>query len=122
MFLQKQVTPPSSFPLLLLLLLTPSSSSLARPPPPPPPQDERYLLKFHTGAGASIQAGGREEAKKIHSPVIKFTTMLVRPVATNKRAFYLMNTTQVPTCPPANLPTRSPDHRLLTWPPGQLAT
>ena len=25
----------------------------------------------------------------------RFTTMLVRPVATNKRAFYLMNTTQV---------------------------
>ena len=35
------------------------------------------------------------QVKKIHSPVIKFNTMLVRPVATNKRAFYLMNTTQV---------------------------
>ena len=33
--------------------------------------------------------------KKILSPVIKFSTMLVRPVATNKRAFYLMNTTQM---------------------------
>ena len=33
--------------------------------------------------------------KKILSPVIKFSTMLVRPVATNKRAFYLMNTTQI---------------------------
>ena len=77
-------------------------------------QDEKYLLKFHTGSGV-VSGGGRDDAKKIHSPVIKlvpplffyqmpfhtstlslrFTTMLVRPVATNKRAFYLMNTTQV---------------------------
>ena len=35
------------------------------------------------------------QVKKILSPVIKFSTMLVRPVATNKRAFYLMNTTQI---------------------------
>jgi len=56
-------------------------------------QDEKYLLKFHTGSG--VVGAGRDDAKKIHSPVIKFTTMLVRPVATNKRAFYLMNTTQV---------------------------
>ena len=35
------------------------------------------------------------KVKKILSPVIKFSTMLVRPVATNKRAFYLMNTTQM---------------------------
>jgi len=57
-------------------------------------QDEKYLLKFHTGSGV-VSGAGRDDAKKIHSPVIKFTTMLVRPVATNKRAFYLMNTTQV---------------------------
>ena len=37
----------------------------------------------------------RDDVKKILSPVIKFSTMLVRPVATNKRAFYLMNTTQM---------------------------
>ena len=33
--------------------------------------------------------------KKILSPVIKFSTLIVRPVATNKRAFYMMNTTQM---------------------------
>eukprot|EP00092_Neocalanus_flemingeri_P029208 GFUD01031705.1.p1 GENE.GFUD01031705.1~~GFUD01031705.1.p1 ORF type:complete len:1324 (-),score=443.62 GFUD01031705.1:1464-5210(-) len=58
-------------------------------------QDEKYLLKFHTGANSIVPGGTRDEVKKIHSPVIKFNTMLVRPVATNKRAFYLMNTTQV---------------------------
>jgi len=58
-------------------------------------QDEKYLLKFHTGANSIVPGGTRDEVKKIHSPVIKFNTMLVRPVATNKKAFYLMNTTQV---------------------------
>jgi len=58
-------------------------------------QDEKYLLKFHTGSNSIVPGGTRDEVKKIHSPVIKFNTMLVRPVATNKRAFYLMNTTQV---------------------------
>ena len=29
-----------------------------------------------------------------HSPIIKYSTMLVRPVATDKRAFYLLNTTE----------------------------
>merc|ERR1719376_251841 len=56
---------------------------------------QKYLLKFHTGANSIVPGGSRDEVKKIHSPVIKFNTMLVRPVATNKRAFYLMNTTQV---------------------------
>jgi len=58
-------------------------------------QDDKYLLKFHTGATGIVPGASRDEVKKIHSPVIKFSTMLVRPVATNKRAFYLMNTTQL---------------------------
>ena len=33
-------------------------------------QDEKYLLKFHTGSGV-VSGGGRDDAKKIHSPVIK---------------------------------------------------
>ena len=33
-------------------------------------QDEKYLLKFHTGSGV-VTGGGRDDAKKIHSPVIK---------------------------------------------------
>ena len=57
-------------------------------------QDDKYLLKSLTGSGG-IVPGGRDDVKKIMSPVIKFSTMIVRPVATNKRAFYLMNTTQV---------------------------
>ena len=59
-------------------------------------QDEKYLLKFHTGSGGIVPGvNNRDDVKKILSPVIKFSTMLVRPVATNKRAFYLMNTTQM---------------------------
>lgn len=57
-------------------------------------QDDKFLLKFHTGAMSGLTGGGgREDAKKFLSPVIKFSSLLVRPVATNKRAFYLMNTT-----------------------------
>ena len=56
-------------------------------------QDEKYLLKFHTVSGGL--PGNRDDMKKILSPVIKFSTMIVRPVATNKKAFYLMNTTQM---------------------------
>ena len=53
-------------------------------------QDDRYLLKFHTGASSMVPGG--TPVKVIHSPIIKFSMMLVRPVATNKHAFYLMNT------------------------------
>jgi len=56
-------------------------------------QEEKYLLKFHTVSGGI--PGNRDDVKKILSPVIKFSTMIVRPVATNKKAFYLMNTTQM---------------------------
>jgi hypothetical protein len=56
-------------------------------------QDDKYVLKFHTStAGPGI--GAASSGKFNHSPVIKFSTLLVRPVATDKRAFYLLNTTQ----------------------------
>lgn len=56
-------------------------------------QDDKYLLKFHTSTFGTT-AVGTQGHKFCHSPVIKFATMLVRPVATDKRAFYLLNTTQ----------------------------
>merc|ERR1719192_1645167 len=55
-------------------------------------QDDKYLLKFHTTTFGTT--GAPQGQKFCHSPVIKFSTMLVRPVATDKRAFYLLNTTQ----------------------------
>merc|ERR1719232_2031220 len=59
-------------------------------------QDDKYLLKFHT---STIGTGGvgpnpDKSGKLCHSPIIKFSSMLVRPVATDRRAFYLLNTTQ----------------------------
>merc|ERR1719225_352554 len=56
-------------------------------------QDDKYLLKFHTSTFGTT-AVGTQGHKFCHSPVIKFSAMLVRPVATDKRAFYLLNTTQ----------------------------
>merc|ERR1711970_1508991 len=56
-------------------------------------QGDKYLLKFHSSTAG--QAAGKEESRRLfHSPIIKFSTMLVRPVATDKRAFYLLNTTE----------------------------
>jgi len=56
-------------------------------------QGDKYLLKFHSSS--SGQAPGKEDSRRLfHSPIIKFSTMLVRPVATDKRAFYLLNTTE----------------------------
>ena len=50
-------------------------------------QDEKYLLKFHTSAAAPLGGGGGGGGggKHWHSPVIKFATLLIRPVATGKR-------------------------------------
>ena len=47
-------------------------------------QDEKYLLKFHTSAAAPLGGGGGGGGggKHWHSPVIKFATLLIRPVAT----------------------------------------
>jgi len=56
-------------------------------------QDDKYLLKFHTSTVGNAAVGSQGH-KFCHSPVIKFSAMLVRPVATDKRAFYLLNTTQ----------------------------
>eukprot|EP00090_Calanus_glacialis_P005930 TRINITY_DN14639_c0_g1_i1.p1 TRINITY_DN14639_c0_g1~~TRINITY_DN14639_c0_g1_i1.p1 ORF type:complete len:1421 (-),score=247.02 TRINITY_DN14639_c0_g1_i1:1497-5759(-) len=56
-------------------------------------QGEKYLLKFHSSSAG--QAPGKEDSRRLfHSPIIKFSTMLVRPVANDKRAFYLLNTTE----------------------------
>ena len=43
-------------------------------------QDDKYLLKFHTTTFGTT--GAPQGQKFCHSPVIKFSTMLVRPVAT----------------------------------------
>lgn len=47
-------------------------------------QDDKFLLKFHTGGGGGVGQGQGNSGKFCHSPVIKFSTMLVRPVATGK--------------------------------------
>lgn len=46
-------------------------------------QDEKFLLKFHTSNAGPSQSGSAG-GKFCHSPVIKFSTMLVRPVATGE--------------------------------------
>jgi len=58
-------------------------------------QGDKYQLKFHAaGAGNAAGEKAKDDRKLFHSPIIKFSTMLVRPVATDKRAFYLLNTTE----------------------------
>ena len=47
-------------------------------------QDDKYLLKFHTTTFSNAAVGSQGN-KLCHSPVIKFSTMLVRPVATGKK-------------------------------------
>ena len=47
-------------------------------------QDDKYLLKFHSSAAVTGVGGG--SGKSLHSPVIKFSTLLVRPVATGKQS------------------------------------
>uniref|UniRef100_A0A672ZFG3 Rho guanine nucleotide exchange factor (GEF) 12b n=1 Tax=Sphaeramia orbicularis TaxID=375764 RepID=A0A672ZFG3_9TELE len=49
-------------------------------------QDERLVLKFHGKNLASTA-----DAKQIFSPVIKLSTVLVRPVATNHRSFFVLS-------------------------------
>ena len=46
-------------------------------------QDEKYILKFHT----STAAPGAGAGKFNHSPIIKFSTLPVRPVATGKMKY-----------------------------------
>ena len=52
-------------------------------------QDEKYLLKFHTGSGV-VTGGGRDDAKKIHSPVIK-SVPLPPTFSTSYQMFLLQN-------------------------------
>ncbi|XP_041470960.1 rho guanine nucleotide exchange factor 12-like isoform X1 [Lytechinus variegatus] len=49
-------------------------------------QDEKLVLKLHSTTNQA-----REELKT-HSPIIKLSTVLCRPVATNKKAFFLVST------------------------------
>ena len=48
-------------------------------------QDDKYLLKFHTSTFGTASVGTQGN-KFCHSPVIKFATMLVRPVATGTKS------------------------------------
>ncbi|XP_035998655.1 rho guanine nucleotide exchange factor 12 isoform X1 [Fundulus heteroclitus] len=49
-------------------------------------QDERLVLKFHGKNMTSVQ-----DAKHSFSPVIKLSTVLVRPVATENKAFFVLS-------------------------------
>ncbi|XP_011609543.2 rho guanine nucleotide exchange factor 12-like isoform X1 [Takifugu rubripes] len=49
-------------------------------------QDERLVLKFHGKNQASAA-----DAKNIFSPVIKLNTVLVRPVATDNKSFFVLS-------------------------------
>lgn len=42
-------------------------------------QDDKFVLKFH-----SVNTSGGQDSKLMYPPVIKFSTVLVRPVATGK--------------------------------------
>jgi hypothetical protein len=44
--------------------------------------DDKYLLKFHTSIGGTSLGQNPAGGKWQHSPIIKFASMLVRPVAT----------------------------------------
>merc|ERR1712203_495258 len=57
-------------------------------------QGDKFLLKFHSSSSSQAASGKEDSRRLFHSPIIKYSTMLVRPVATDKRAFYLLNTTQ----------------------------
>uniref|UniRef100_A0A3P8W7D7 Rho guanine nucleotide exchange factor 12-like n=1 Tax=Cynoglossus semilaevis TaxID=244447 RepID=A0A3P8W7D7_CYNSE len=49
-------------------------------------QDERLVLKFHGKNPASAA-----DTKHVFSPVIKLNTVLVRPVATNNKSFFVLS-------------------------------
>eukprot|EP00057_Strongylocentrotus_purpuratus_P016321 XP_011670795.1 PREDICTED: rho guanine nucleotide exchange factor 11-like [Strongylocentrotus purpuratus] len=55
-------------------------------------QDEKLVLKLHSTTNQA-----REELKT-HSPIIKLSTVLCRPVSTNKKAFFLVSTSSA-ACP-----------------------
>ena len=46
-------------------------------------QDDKFLLKFHTSTSGNTVVGGQGNSGKFcHSPVVKLSTMIYRPVAT----------------------------------------
>ncbi|XP_034461521.1 rho guanine nucleotide exchange factor 12 isoform X1 [Hippoglossus hippoglossus] len=49
-------------------------------------QDERLILKFHGKNPASVT-----DTKNIFSPIIKLSTVLVRPVATDNKSFFVLS-------------------------------
>ncbi|XP_070547722.1 rho guanine nucleotide exchange factor 11-like isoform X9 [Ptychodera flava] len=53
--------------------------------------DNRYILKCHS----TTTQTGQEQVKNTHSPIIKLTNLLCRNVATDKKAFFLVSTSQV---------------------------
>ncbi|XP_037681586.1 rho guanine nucleotide exchange factor 11 isoform X4 [Choloepus didactylus] len=53
-------------------------------------QDEKLLLKCH-----SKTAGGSSDSKQTFSPVLKLNAVLVRSVATDKRAFFIICTSEL---------------------------
>ncbi|XP_067143526.1 rho guanine nucleotide exchange factor 11-like isoform X3 [Centruroides vittatus] len=51
-------------------------------------QEEKYFLRFHNTNILS----GREDTKVAHSPILKLPHLFTRDVATDKRAFFLVST------------------------------
>ncbi|XP_041331478.1 rho guanine nucleotide exchange factor 11 [Pyrgilauda ruficollis] len=54
-------------------------------------QDERWLLKCHSKGGL----GGAPDTKQSFSPVLKLSSLLVRSVATDKRALFIICTSEL---------------------------
>ncbi|XP_071273438.1 rho guanine nucleotide exchange factor 11-like isoform X11 [Agelaius tricolor] len=54
-------------------------------------QDERWLLKCHSRGGL----GGAADTKQSFSPVLKLSSLLVRSVATDKRALFIICTSEL---------------------------
>ncbi|NWZ00192.1 ARHGB factor, partial [Loxia curvirostra] len=54
-------------------------------------QDERWLLKCHSKGGL----GGTPDTKQSFSPVLKLSSLLVRSVATDKRALFIICTSEL---------------------------
>ncbi|XP_059087726.1 uncharacterized protein LOC131884098 isoform X3 [Tigriopus californicus] len=55
-------------------------------------QDDKYLLKYHmTNSLAMTAANQSNMGKTCFAPIIKVSNLLIRPNATDKRSFYLLN-------------------------------
>ncbi|XP_077985654.1 rho guanine nucleotide exchange factor 11-like isoform X3 [Glandiceps talaboti] len=53
--------------------------------------DNRYVLKFHSTTTQMMS----EQKKNTHSPIVKLSNLLCRNVATDKKAFFLVSTSQL---------------------------